>query len=258
MIAEAIKAIGALANDALKQQFVDVPGFPQKTAVLLPSGDYEFENHLPTPRGAVLSGLEDLCRYVLDSEICASPEIYIGASNIAMFLDRKTRHETACLPLVASSRYAALCDIKNGKGMEIKEAIDFLRFNINLAEATEPVISSLRNIDFKVTRDSNSVIEHGKESLGRKVDMAVAQAEKIPETLDVEFPTLSHPDFAELSKGTFTITIGIQMESQKIVLRSFKDAIAQHDAKVIKVIKAKVIKECPNVPVFCGTHAPPA
>lgn len=255
MLAEAIAKIVSLAPNIGQLEVLRIPELPRKVFVRSPGGEVmEFERE-PTPRHAKIDSLEDLIAALVDRAIAQDPEVYHTANAVIVLLDRTQRHEQICMPLFFSQRFSWLMgtDYRSGSPREIVKA---LQRGLG-SSAPFPVVDAIRRVNFTRTNAGASVVEHGKESLGRSVEAVVQQADKIPERFVVRVPVYSNPGLqafqAEVWMGLY-----LDLEGQAIEIWPEPDAIqAAIQTAQARLHEALVAAEFwPNpgsAPVFYGT-----
>jgi len=114
------------------------------------------------------------------------------------------------------------------------------------------VITALRQIDFTRTSAGKSHVEHGKESLGRSVEAAVQQADKVPEDFVVRVPVYTNP-----GAGAFLVEVRVMLyldlEGQQVVLQTMPDELEKAHQVAQARLHEALVANCPKgTPVFYG------
>ncbi len=252
MLAEFLTALVRLAREADKVEIIPIPGDPRH--VLVREGQMTSERDVPAPlRTPKISSFPDFAAAVRDPAICPAPEIYYGPNGAVCYCDRADRREAVTLPLEWSEQWSAVLALRAGKSLTPKEAIAFLRYEINAASA-EPVIAGLRRIDFTRTGTGKSVVEHGRESLGRAVEAAVVQADQIPEAFDITIRPVVNDGFQTV-QVTVRCGVVIDFEQQRIVLRLLPDEATRARQFFLVKLGSLLADDLPGIPAFNGTAA---
>lgn len=253
MLSEALDKVFALVKAAQTPTVLRVPG--KHRTVFLQQGRDVTEVKLDEPlRGGSLRSVDDFAAALLDKTIAKDPEVYVDDQGAVAFVDRNDRREVLRFPFVISKQWQAAASLEGGRLMKAKEAISFLRFQFPESTSTGAVIDGLRRVDFTRNGSSSTNTQHGKESLGRSVEAAVQQADKIPEEFSVEVAPL-------LSRGLRSISVRIRLgividfESEAFMFRPMADQLeAARESfgfQALETIRAAL----PDIPVFEGSPA---
>jgi len=222
--------------------------------VVLPDGSSS-ERSRPAPlRYTQLESLPDLCLMAADELIAESPEVYFAESGVTLVLDRSDLRETVLCPLVTSEKWDSLLELVNGKSMTPAEAVRFMRFDLpgTGAEAAA-VLTALRNVDFKRTGEGRTVVQHGRESLGRSVEAVVQNIEAIPETFCVRAPIFTTLG-AEGFEQTLAVGIYVDVSAEKIHFQLLPDEATNAMRRCLSQIETDLRVGLPEeCPLFRGT-----
>lgn len=192
--------------------------------------DGSVHEHRPAPRlrSAGICSLDGLVTAVKDGNICPLPEVYHATNGISVFCDRSNRREALYCPLEKSDKFAYLMNMaRKPICMPPKDMIKELRYRLGDREPNgiEAVIAGLRRIDFTRRSDGHSHVDHGRESLGKSVEMQVQQSDKIPERFVLSVPVYSTLGFSNHSKVQVDMGLHLNMEEGTVFLAPIADEI---------------------------------
>lgn len=175
------------------------------------------------PCKAITSRLESyrsLTEFVQDLK--TNPEVYVCFSGVQVVLDLETRREVVSVPLIQTARFAWAASLIKGDALTVKETIYQLRFVAGLP-ASSPVVRALSKIEFKRRSDGSSEVAHGKETLGRSVELEVRQAADIPEEFTYTCDVFQNLGFS--AQASIAIGVYLDIEGERIRLVANPDNI---------------------------------
>lgn len=250
MLAEFIDRITGLARESRGTQ---IKSCPELRKVFVHDGQTMHEHDLPpVERDGFLDGIDDIVLAAQDGDMCADPEIFHNASAITLVCDRHDGHETMTMPLRLSNRWTLLNRLaQDQQSMPARQLIRMLRFELSGA-GCDGVISAMRRIDFTRTSDGRSSVEHGRESLGRSVEAAVQQADKVPETFDVVLPIYMNAGLRDVSTVAVQCGIHIDVHDETILVRPLADELEAAQVKAQSAIGDLLRVRLEQIPVFHG------
>lgn len=208
----------------------------------------------PLQREPVLESFGSVIDLVKDEVVAPRPEVYIDEESIRVLLDRNDRHERAVFPLQRSERFQTIKLLSNpgGIGMAPSHWVRKLRFELPDA-GVDGLIKALRKVDFTRRSDGSANVQHGKESFGQSVELAVQQAADVPETFMVTVPVFADRDLVPHSQCNVTFGVFIDLEKQQVVMRPLADEVARAELWALERVSALLCEAAPGVPVFRGT-----
>lgn len=250
MLANFIRTIVELGRESQGARFFNDEKLPGK--VFLQHGDavtpYEVP---PRERGGEISTLPSFISACLDDAIMKKPEIYVAEDAVVALINRDDRKERVTCPLNESDRWRTVCFLSAGKSFSPRDAVKFLRFDLAGSD-TEAVVQAVSRIDFARKSDGRSDVGHGKETLGKSVEMAVQQASDIPEEFNIRVPVFTTPGCRE----TTTVKCGIylDMTNESIVLRVLPDECEIARGSVLQGIFGDLVTSFhgQEIPVYMG------
>lgn len=244
MLAEMIKSIVDLARGAHKVSFESHPSLRNKVFVQHGDQVQEHEAALP-PRKHCVDGLDDLLVFVQRPEFAETVEIFYSAAEIRALLDGNTRREESVLmALRPTTRFQTLCDLQKPRSFSVRDAVKFLRFELH-GGTVGTVIDALSSIDFTRKSDGRQAAGHGRESLGKAVEAAVQNADRVPEEFTVRLPAFSNPG----CKGfQVQVTCGVFLDLQNecVEIRVLADEIERELNAVVNEIGQAMRSELPE------------
>jgi hypothetical protein len=248
MLAEFLEALSDKIEETIRAEVENVEGFPDQVLVSDRNG-HTFRDVPPPRRKHTVSGLEDLFLACRDEKIAPSPEIYHGEESVVVLLDREGRRSTITMPLIRSGRWKTIESLA-GKTFTPKDAIRLLRYGLH-DTGIEAVVAGLRRIDWSRSSTGTSVVEHGRESLGRSVEAAIQQADKIPEEFAVRVPAFLNQGFRDFT-ALVRCGVYVDLEVQQIAITPLADELEWAMNAIQNQIHEALVAALPNVPIFNG------
>lgn len=197
-------------------------------------GRFHLLEKSPRAREHFVEGLNDVLRFVCSEFLSPMPEVYHSADAIVLLLDGRDRRERVTLRLRETERFSALRQLGlTPARLSVRDAVRFLRYSL-AGTNIEPVVQAVRRIDFSRAARATNVVEHGKESLGRSVEAAVQQADKVPEEFTVTVPVYAN----EGCRESVDVRLGLYLnvEAEAIELFTLPDQVQQ----AIDVAQARI------------------
>lgn len=225
MLAEFYKELHRHASAQAKLEIVTIPGDPRRVYVTQ-NGQKEVRE-LPPP--IVEDTIHSFVDFIDEVNRCADaasgspPAVYHDDKRLVVLRDSTDRRDGSTLPLQTSERWAAVLDLAKGFSGTQKEAIHFLRFGLGL-ERTDPTLVGIRKLDFVRNSTGKNVAEHGRESLGRSVEMSVQQADQIPDQFDVSVTPVTNRGLESL-QVVVRVGVVLDLEGQRVIFRALPDEI---------------------------------
>lgn len=252
MLAELVTKLEALAVAASTPKFLQHPMDP-RTAVLVANGQHVM-GPVPGPmRDHQLETIGSFLDFVQDEDACVKPEVFHSSTQLVALCDRNDRRARATLELVTTTRWDKLTILaQTPASMDQKAVLRFLRHDL-AAQGIDHVIAALRRIDFMRKSDGTATVGHGKESLGRNVELAVQNAENIPERFRIVVAPYSTPGANQ--NVEVEMSLELDLEQQRVILRVLPDEIARGEATIQSIVRNTLIEALDNVPIFQGTVA---
>lgn len=251
MLAEFIASLEKLAKRANSAEVVQIPGISRR--VLVRKGDaFAFED-LPAPdRKLALRGLDDVVELCRDTTIAPAPEVYHAGDAIRVILDRRDRRENAAMALTKSERFESLVALRKGQSFSVKDAIRFLRVDLHsTGQGVGELIAGLRRVDFSRSSGTQRTTEHGRETLGRQVEAAIQQTDRVPEDFKVTVPVFTNPGLKGIT-CTMKCAVNIDLDNEKIEISTLADEIQAALDGAQKDIHDALVGALPEVTVLHG------
>lgn len=249
MLAEAIKTLEELAKRANSLTLLPIPGDPRN--LLVRNGPDLETRTLPAPdRQHGYIGMADLIRAAKDTGISKAPELYVGDDKVVLVHDRDDRRARSSLPLVVSERFRVLQGLWPAKAFDPVEVAKLLRYRLS-GTGLEPLVILLRRVDFSANKKSHAEAQHGRESMGRAVEMAVQGADKIPEDFQVDLRVYTTP--GATFKAVVRMGLFLDVRAEKIEIGPLPDELGNALIAAQAFVVAELEKALPTVPIFQGT-----
>lgn len=193
---DAMEFIAGKATAAEAVQIVELPG--RGTAFLLRTGDKVQEHKSePPPRAHTLFSLAAIEDAVNQWGEVDNTVVYLNATEITLvFDDHQDRLDEAVFKLPVHPQWVRLQQLVKQSSLPQKQVVRLLRHDLEGCVTDPALLTRLRSLEFKRSNDGGRTQEHGRESLGKSVELKVQNAAEIP-----EFTTLNVPLF-DLSIST--------------------------------------------------------
>lgn len=103
-----------------------------------------------------------------------------------------------------------------GRSFTQYELIRTLKTKFAAQDSIDSLVAAVRRIDFKRTGAGHSVVEHGKESMGKSVEHEVQGREEIPEIVKIKHTIFTNKHLNDLTLSE--VGIAIDVDQQKFGL----------------------------------------
>lgn len=145
------------------------------------------------PRDHVVYDIESLAAFVANI-----PDVVIWHDDkrvVAVLNDADFRDSRLTMPLPIHPTFTALEEMA-GEDYGQRELIDYLRLNLRkeLDSSVPTFIAALRDIKFVNNASGDAQIQHGRESMGRRIEQSVTGVDKLPEDFILDIPLWLHLD----------------------------------------------------------------
>lgn len=247
MIAEAIALIQQTAV-AAKGPHKLPSDSPHVERVVLPSGDVDRVEHTIPPRDHQVHDIESLSAFVSDI-----PDVVVWHDTqrvIAVLNDESYRDSTLTMPLPIHPTFTALAGMV-GKSLGQKALIDFLRLNLKkeIDAAVPGFLSALREIRFVNAASGESQVQHGRESMGKRIEQSVTGVDALPEDFILRVPLWLHLD------AVVSVECALVVDTAEAMFRCGPKPGAIEQAKVAgqKWLGEQLESACEKAVVYFGS-----
>jgi len=182
-----LDGIKDLADAARKPHWLKRPG-EDVYDLIAPDGSRDLY-HLP-PRMTLATGITgfiaQLCDYSQGFDAESETRVFVGDTSIeAVFDDRGGRRDVLRMPLSKTASIAWLEEAADGYSMGQRDLEWLLRSDFAERVAPATLLPTVRKLRFKRNESGESDISHGRESMGRAIEMEVAGVESgdLPEEI---------------------------------------------------------------------------
>jgi hypothetical protein len=256
MLAEFVQAISTQALAGQRVTFHENGRLPHLVYVQKPTGEVEAVPVPPDDRNHTLYGIDDLAAALNDKAIAPRPEVYINGrgGDLTAYLDRDERRQSVTVPLAWSKRFTRCVELETkAVSMSPRDAVKFLRYELHGAPNLEThVIQPLSRLDFNRTSAGKSHVEHGRESLGKSVELSVQQAENVPREFLIAVPIWTTPGATRYATN-ITCGLFLDLEAQLVEFRVLSDECARVLANAVSALREDLAAMLPEgTPVFAG------
>lgn len=188
MIQEAMELFKETVEAAGRVQIVPLPGRGDKVLVVRP-GEAVLEVKTDTPprhdRLHSLKSFADAAK-AFGSEVV----VYVGKEEVEAILNNTgDRLDCLTMPLPLHPQFKLLAGL-TGQGWNVKQVVRFLKVSLRGC-LQEGFAERFSKLDFDQRTSGGDATGHGRDSLGRKVEMVVSNAEDIPEFFSVSLPVFN-------------------------------------------------------------------
>ncbi len=222
MLAELLERIVSLGRSADAAQILRDPALPR--SVIIAKGEkFQFHDAEAPIRTMEIESMDDVLEIAQNEEIAPDAEVYFSPARIVVILNRREMREYAALNLQESKRFQAVRALElEPKSFSPKQAVKFIRYELHGVSA-DSLVAALGRIDFTRKSEGRHTVEHGKESLGRSVEMQVQQADKLPDAFNVTVPVFTNPGI----RHTVAVQCGLYLdvEAERVEVRVLTDQV---------------------------------
>lgn len=266
-IAEAIEKIGELAVDAAKQNMTPakVAGPFLRNATLMQYGEkIERVEHDPLPKCVVVRDLDSLATVVAGSTAAHGEDGAVTATEsrvhaaiyhnddqvIAIFDDRDAsfRDDKAIWNLTPSEKFRCL----SGEAAAPRAQPEFVRWLVlNLRDECRrdcpAFLERVRNIKFRTADDQSGVVQTGRQSMGREIELKLVDAQDMPETIIFNVKRWADLDHVI----PFEVYLDIDLQKRTLALLPLADQLAEAERAAHKWLGDAITAEV-ACPVYYG------
>lgn len=246
MIADALKLIQDTAIKSAGPS--DLPADSEHShRRLLPNGDIDVVTDAIPPRNHIVHDIDSLAAFIADQHDVV---VWHNAREVVAVLnDASYRDSTLSLPLPIHPTFTALAGM-TGKEFSQKQLIDFLRLNLKKeVDAAMPgFIASIRDVRFVNNASGESTIQHGRESMGKRIEQSVTGVDALPEDFVLRVPLWLHLD------AMVSVECALVVETAESKFRCGPKPGAIDQAKVAgqKWLGAQLESACEKAVVYFG------
>jgi hypothetical protein len=249
MLAEFIDKIADLAKKSDSVSVGKVPELPGR--VFVRHGEtLEWIDEPPLRRHHAIRSFTDFVAYVQSTDNAAAPQVFHSPSQVVCVMDQTDGRERATMQLNLSERFTAVANLKACQKVTPAMAINFLRFEAH-GIGCDRLLGALRRVDFTRKGLGASTIEHGKETLGRSVEVAVQQAEDVPDVVDADVPVYTN-DGLKMIRVPIRIGVYLDVANESVVLRPLADEIAMAVENAQWQLHKALVEALGEIPVYAG------
>jgi len=223
-LADAIRAVGNLATAAAAPQQIELPYDPRRM-ILAVDGKLQTIELPPPPRNHTVYTLAEIIAAAqrhadIDGD---APTVYHSPDCVVLVTNHRERYDRYTLHLHESAHIKTLRTLEDPNRSFTQQALVALLRHDLAGTVPETVLATVRRVTFARQANSRGEYEHGRDSLGKSVEAAVANAADIPEALTATVRVYRNPGIAIRHPIALTLTIDTQNELFK--LRPLPDAI---------------------------------
>lgn len=257
ILIQTVDRIIELAGKSQRAAIVPCPAMPRDRILIEHTpGDVK---GFDVPRGPVKDGastIAGLCQQINDigedPGVCL---VFVGNDKIRVVFD-EDRRDSIEMALPWSEPFAALSKPEALTGLPQKDLVWLLRTTFRGTFAPAELLPTVRTIKFTAAGQSDSDIQHGRESMGKALQQEVVGAGTLPE--EVQFTV---PVFADLVhesnffSASVLCALDIDLERQRFTLKPLPDelAVARRQANVWVCERIRGL--CPRALVFEASSA---
>lgn len=249
--AAAIKAISDIAQQAQAAQMIYPAGCHTHVGVRVGS-TIDWREIPPPKRAYTIASLVDLVALVTDKAICPAPEVFHSDDAVRIVLDRGSRREIATMALTRTKRFEKVKGLDPDDAISPKAAVKLVRYDLHgLGSQVDALIATLGKIDFTRNGANRADVAHGRESLGRSVEAAVQQADKVPDRFKATVPVFHNGGLRGV-KVDVLCGVYLDMEAEGICIYPLADEIESALESAQSQLHVLLAEKLPGVPIFNG------
>lgn len=259
ILVETIGKVEQLVTRAQRAQLIACPAMP-KDKVLIEKTPGNVEG-FDVPRAAVvdkastLAGLAQQINAIDDDSTDAVASVYVGNDAISVVWD-DNRRDRITMMLPWSEPFTVLARPDGLAGCKQRDLVWLLRSTFRGMFSPPELLPALRNVKFTNAGESDTNLQHGRESLGRKVEAEVAGAGAIPEEVLFSVPVFSDVSFeGNQFVASVLCALNIDLAEQRFTLKPVPDAIAVAKRLANEWICGILRHLCPTARVFEASAA---
>ena len=255
MLAEMISKIADLTLGGVDFKSHPLPG-GREVLVRQPDGTVTRERIPPGDRKYAMGDLDSFSQLLdeADNGIVFVEPGQVGKSfTVTAFYDEHDRREFVYWTIQPSQPLLALLNL--GTWNKHKIVVELIRDKLFDCVPAD-LLHQLRSIDFTRRNDGSRTIEHGRESLGRSVEMQVqSKRGELPEVFEMTLPWFATDP---VNEGCYRLSVTLDLdavnESIRLVVRG--DELEQANQQAIRmvrdVVNIQVNKGGGTLPVVIG------
>ncbi len=255
MLAEMISKIAELTLGGVDFKSHPLPG-GREVLVRQPDGTVIRETVPAHDRKYQMGDIESFCQLLDEADqavVFVTPTQPGKPVVVTAFYDESERRDFVDWTIAPSAALVALLSL--GTWNKQKHVVELIRDRLFESVPTG-LLSQLRSIDFSRRNDGSRTIEHGRESLGRSVEMAVQSKQgELPEVFEVSLPWYSTSPVSEAwYRLSVTLDLDAANESIRLVIRG--DGLDVANQQALKMVRQFVDEQLNSgggaIPVVIG------
>lgn len=234
-LADGIQAIATLADLASKKtdaRIVEGIAPNDRKKIVQFDGKLQTFDIDPPPRKHAVRTLGDIVTAAnrwqkVQGETDVAPRsgvIWIGDASVVLLPNDDDRRDSVSMPLVRTDLWQTLLNLKQNSCVDQPAMIRLLRTQFaQVAGATE-LLAKVRLIRFRSAEESNSEMNHGKESLGMSIEREIVGGQDLPEQLEVFVSPWLNGN--AIGPSRVRVDVEIRVADKKFSLRPNPDDLA--------------------------------
>lgn len=250
MIQEALDYMHELGRNAKGAKLVEGVPSNGRSVLLEHNGQLVRQPIDPPMRKHTVSDLESLIQAHNEwaGDDAGLGIVWVNENAITLVLDDLDRRDTVTLPLHKSQTYESIQRLVSSPKINQADLIRLLRTTLRCVSDVAKLRLAVQSIKWKQAEEGQSVVEHGKSSLGRSVEMEVAGGGDLPEAIIAEFPPFIN--LFECPKINVPLDLEIGMD-RTFAVRPLVDHLSAGVRNVLSMLAERMTKE--GMKVFMGT-----
>lgn len=244
--------IDAIADLCQKGSKLEVVQLNHETAYVSQGGLREMVSIPPSPRDNTVYDLGSLIAAAnhYSDRTTNETAVFVNQDRIKVVLDDSAhRVNVVTMPLKFHDQLEVVSGLDR-RQLAPKEAVRL--FRVDLAYSVAPaIVSMFRQVDFDRAEKQSKGTQHGRDTLGKSVEVAVQNVDKFPEDIVLMVPIYSSPGIDERRPIECALEILPEVGKFAIIPKCGQVQSAMNDAT--KAIIATLEEQLPeDVPVFYG------
>lgn len=253
MITEAMQWIAAQVTKAQSPQLLRVDDIPNKVWVAH-GGTLHTQDTEPPPLRLLVHSLGSLVAVVKNQVFdSAGVHIYVSGDSISVVDQSLDRRRGWCMLQLEQS--IPLLRLVQIDGQSLSHA-QFMRDFRTVFDRCAPAgfAGRFAKLDFKRRNDGTRTIEHGRESLGKSIEAAVAGADELPNEVTLQLPLFATDGLRDLYDVECRILIDADNEERPLSIHVRPDAITHLVSKQLRDTATSLAEILDTDHVYVGRY----
>ena len=244
MLKEGLEFLFARGAESVVAKSLEIPG--NKRLIVTQAGEKE----LDTDKPGLTARTTDVSDFIASVNDYGSERTVVWVSPdsvVAVVDDDDYREHKIVLALLKSEQYNKLSGLP-GEFTQ-RQLVRMLKMSFDAPK----LMASLRKVDFHRSSDGSRSLDHGSESLGKKVEATVQGIEQIPEEATLEVPFYATATLREL--WPVKLRLDIDVDNEKFWLALAPNELSMLEHRALTLVYNRLTDGLETERVFIGSPA---